>query len=323
MGKEHSNKLVPISNLKKKNMESIKQQTLIKADGSKVQASEALTGKSIICLYFSSHWCPPCRGFTPILKDFYEEVHDKGVEIIFVSSDRDSDAMLSYMKESHGDWYALEHGSELKDELEELYEVEGIPTLVVLEADGSLITSNGRGTVQSKGPMAVEDWKNVKADRIKTMESIKQKTLIKVDGSKIQASKALSEKDIVCLYFSAHWCPPCRGFTPVLKEFYEKVKANDDNGKLEIIFMSADRSHDDMISYMKESHGDWYALEHDMKVIRELGTKYNVGGIPTLVVLKGDGTLISANGRGDVEAKGSDNRGDVEAKGSDVMKEWM
>merc|ERR1712108_42051 len=139
--------------------------------------------------------------------------------------------------------------------------------------------------VQSKGPKAVEEWKNLKADRIKTMESIiKQKTLIKVDGSKIQASQA----------------------------FYEKDKANDDNGKLEIIFMSADKNHDDMISYMKESHGDWYALEHDMKVIRELGTKYNVGGIPTLVVLKGDGTLISANGRGDVEAKGSD-----------VMKEWM
>merc|ERR1712223_2255856 len=253
--KEHSNKLVCISNFKKKIMESFKQQTLIKADGSKVQASEALTDKSIVCPYFSAHWCPPCRGFTPILKDFYEEVQDKGVEIIFASSDRDSDAMMSYMKESHGDWYALEHGSKLKDELEELYEVEGIPTLVVLEADGSLITSEGRGTVQSKGPMAVEEWKNVKADRIKTMESIKQKTLIKVDGSKIQASQALSEKDIVCLYFSAHWCPPCRGFTPVLKEFYEKVKA-----------------HDDMISYMKESHGDWYALEHDMKVIRELGT---------------------------------------------------
>jgi len=47
-------------------------------------------------------------------------------------------------------------------------------------------------------------------------------------------------------------------------------------------------------------------------VIREFGTKYNVGGIPTLVVLKGDGTLISANGRSDVEAKGPD-----------TLKEWM
>jgi nucleoredoxin len=293
-------------------MESIKQQTLIKADGSKVQASEALAGKSIVCLYFSAHWCPPCRKFTPILKDFYEEVQDNSVEIIFVSSDSDSDAMMSYMKESHGDWYALEHGSKLKDELDELYEVEGIPTLVVLEADGSLITSNGRATVQSKGPKAVEEWKNVKAERVKTMESIKQKTLIKAYGSKIQASQALSEKDVVGLYFSAHWCPPCKTFTPVLKEFYEKVNANGDNGKLEIIFMSADKNHDDMISYMKESHGDWYALEHDMKVIREFGTKYNVGGIPTLVVLKGDGTLISANGRSDVETKGAD-----------ALKEWI
>jgi len=293
-------------------MESFKQHTLIKADGSKVQALEALAGKSIVCLYFSAHWCPPCRGFTPILKDFYEEVQDKGVEIIFVSSDSDSDSMMSYMKESHGDWYALEHGSKLKYELEEKYEVEGIPTLVVLEADGSLITSDGSGTVKTKGPKAIEEWKNVKAERVKTMEYIKQKTLIKVDGSKIQASQALSDKDIVCLYFSAHWCPPCRTFTPVLREFYEKVKANSDNGKLEIIFMSADKNHDDMISYMKESHGDWCALEHDAKVIREFGTKYNVGGIPTLVVLKGDGTLISANGRSDVEAKGPD-----------TLKEWM
>ena len=89
-------------------MESIKQQTLIKADGSKMEASKALANKSIVCLYFSAHWCPPCRGFTPILKDFYEEVEAQGVEIIFVSSDRDSEAMMSYMKESHGDWYALE-----------------------------------------------------------------------------------------------------------------------------------------------------------------------------------------------------------------------
>merc|ERR1712018_965139 len=166
--------------LLKKIMESIKQQTLIKAHGSKVEASKALANKSIVCLYFSAHWSPPCRGFTPILKDFYEEAEAQGVEIIFVSSDRDSEAMMSYMKEPHGDWYALEHGSKLKDELDELYEVEGIPTLVVLEADGSLITSDGRGTVQSKGPKAVEEWKNVKAERVKTMNTSSKKTLIKV-----------------------------------------------------------------------------------------------------------------------------------------------
>ena len=40
-------------------IEMIRSQTLIKADGSKTPAAEALSGNSIICLYFSGHWCPP------------------------------------------------------------------------------------------------------------------------------------------------------------------------------------------------------------------------------------------------------------------------
>ena len=46
--------------------------TLVKADGSQVQADSALNGKKVVCIYFSAHWCPPCRAFTPVLKDFYE-----------------------------------------------------------------------------------------------------------------------------------------------------------------------------------------------------------------------------------------------------------
>ena len=53
-------------------MDLINGLTLVKADGTKVGATEGLDGKAIVCLYFSAHWCPPCRAFTPVLKDFYE-----------------------------------------------------------------------------------------------------------------------------------------------------------------------------------------------------------------------------------------------------------
>ena len=41
------------------------------------------------------------------------------------------------------------------------------------------------------------------------------------------------------IYFSAHWCPPCRGFTPKLKAYYEKIKA--EGKEFEIVFVSCDR----------------------------------------------------------------------------------
>merc|ERR1712018_298603 len=100
---------------------------------------------------------PAVRGFTPILKDFYEEVD--GVEIIFVSSDQSQDAMVAYMKESHGDWWAVEYGSDPVKALKEHFGVSGIPMLVVLNKDGKLITKDGRGDVSGKGPASVAHWK--------------------------------------------------------------------------------------------------------------------------------------------------------------------
>jgi len=149
------------SNLKEKTsvMDLIKGKSLIKADGSSQSAESALAGKDIIMFYFSAHWCPPCRGFTPMLKDFYEEVQDEGVELIFVSCDRSKADMISYMKESHGDWYGVEHGSDLVQQLSERFGVSGIPYLVVLKSDGTVITTDGRSAVQGQGPPVVKTWK--------------------------------------------------------------------------------------------------------------------------------------------------------------------
>merc|ERR1711972_286542 len=139
-------------------MDSLKGAKLIKADGSTVEADSALAGKDLILFYFSAHWCPPCRGFTPVLKDFYEEV--EGLEIVFVSSDRSADDMTSYMKESHGDWLAVPHNSAVANDLKQKYGISGIPSLVVVKKDGTLVTKDGRSHVTGKNPaQAVKDWR--------------------------------------------------------------------------------------------------------------------------------------------------------------------
>jgi nucleoredoxin len=46
-------------------------------------------------------------------------------------------------------------------------------------------------------------------------------TLLQGDSTTPLAT--LSEKEVVGLYFSAHWCPPCRGFTPKLADAYKEL----------------------------------------------------------------------------------------------------
>ena len=90
-------------------------QTLKKLEGdwNEVSADSSLEGKKVVAFYFSAHWCPPCRAFTPILKDAYEEYlkESSDIEIVFVSSDRSLEDMKEYMKSSHGKWLAIPHNS--------------------------------------------------------------------------------------------------------------------------------------------------------------------------------------------------------------------
>ena len=67
------------------------------------------------------------------------------------------------------------------------------------------------------------------------------------DGSVSQVSYAdwykefAPKGEFVCLYFSAHWAPPCRLFTQILDEdFYQKV--NKDGLVAEVIFVTDDRT---------------------------------------------------------------------------------
>jgi len=125
----------------------------LQLQGSNGQKStaEALSGLDAIGIYFSAHWCPPCRGFTPVLAERYKGLKDAGkkVEIVFVSSDRDEAAFNDYHAEMP--WLALPFADRArKQELSSKYGVSGIPTLVFVDANGELITDEGRGAVSSE-----------------------------------------------------------------------------------------------------------------------------------------------------------------------------
>src|SRR5439155_20684760 len=70
----------------------------------------------------------------------------------------------------------------------------------------------------------------------------------------------LAPKQIYGLYFSAHWCGPCRKFTPQLVAYYNQIAR--DHPEFEIIFVRADKAANDMGIYMRESGMPWPAIEY-------------------------------------------------------------
>eukprot|EP00928_Gymnodinium_smaydae_P082574 TRINITY_DN658_c1_g1_i1.p1 TRINITY_DN658_c1_g1~~TRINITY_DN658_c1_g1_i1.p1 ORF type:complete len:175 (-),score=43.37 TRINITY_DN658_c1_g1_i1:44-496(-) len=117
---------------------------LLSKDG-EVSTEDVVAGKTHVMLYFSAHWCPPCRGFTPKLAADYKKSSKAGSEVlvVFVSSDRDEKSFNEYYGEMP--WHALPFNArDLKQKLSEKFGIQGIPSLIVLDGQGSLVTKNGR-----------------------------------------------------------------------------------------------------------------------------------------------------------------------------------
>ena len=150
------------------------------ASGSEVSPT-ALAGK-VVALYFSAHWCPPCRRFTPILSTLYEEVNEEGdrLEIIFVSSDKTADGAREYMEAMHGNWLRIAYDTDVRAILKRRYGCfagsekgyfpgvarrAGIPSLVIIGPNLEELAhydcdSDGAGwkLITGKGGAAFLEW---------------------------------------------------------------------------------------------------------------------------------------------------------------------
>merc|ERR1711939_751081 len=274
-------------------MEELLGDTLVGGDG-ELSTADAMAGKTHVGIYFSAHWCPPCRGFTPKLAEWYmANSNSLNMEIVFASSDNDEAAFSEYFGEMP--WKALPYAArELKAKLSKKYKVSGIPSFVIVDAEtGELCTTNGREGV-SKGAAGLESfpWKPKPFWEIMVGDVEDNK------GNKT-ACESLKELDTIGIYFSAHWCPPCRGFTPKLVKTYNKLK--EQNKDFEIIFASSDRDQAAFDEYYAEM--PWEALpfsDRDRKAA--LSKRLGVQGIPMLVILDENYEVINGNARGAVSS---------------------
>ncbi|KAI0984666.1 hypothetical protein GJ496_001651 [Pomphorhynchus laevis] len=114
-----------------------------------------------------------------------------------------------------------------------------------------------------------------------------------IDNKEQEVNWADKKVDYVGLYFSAHWCPPCKKFTPVLAEFYER---HSESKKFEIVFVTCDESESSFKKYYKDM--PWLAVKFDEKILEKLKLDYSVDGVPMLIFIDAKtGETVNADGR--------------------------
>jgi len=263
----------------------------LKSQDGTVSTAQACAGKTV-GLYFSAHWCPPCRGFTPKLAEAYNGMKKAGkeLEIVFVSSDRDESSFEEYFGEMP--WLALDfQDRNRKNALSDKFKVKGIPSLIFVDGDsGETITTKGRDAVIND-PEG-EHFPDRSPWKPKTLEEMLGESFQGKDGATVSRD-SLRGKHIL-LYFSAHWCPPCQRFTPKLAELYNRMRA-DGRDDFEVIFLSSDREEAEFNEYYEQM--PWLAVPFgDRLRKKELSDHFDVRGIPTLVVLGPDGKMITDEG---------------------------
>lgn len=133
--------------------------TVYRADGSQADINE-VTSKALVGLYFSAAWCPSCAGFTPVLVRAYQELRQggKSFEVVLVSLDNSASEMFAHMTERGMPWLALPFSRSKAESLAQRLDVRWIPTLVVLDAGGVVVSAAGREEVAARGAAAYDGW---------------------------------------------------------------------------------------------------------------------------------------------------------------------
>lgn len=88
---------------------------------------------------FWASWCAPCRKENPNVVALYNELHPKGLNIIGVSLDKDAAKWKEAIAKDKLAWTHVSNLMQWEDPIAKQYEIESIPSTVVLDAKGNIV----------------------------------------------------------------------------------------------------------------------------------------------------------------------------------------
>ncbi|KAM8842041.1 nucleoredoxin-like protein 1 [Synchiropus picturatus] len=119
----------------------------------------------IILLLFASTESERCQKFVPLLNDFFKRLKDpayieypKLLALIYISLDQSEEQQERFLKELHKKVLFLAFEDPYRTELQAMFGVTEVPTVVVLRPDGSVLSPNAVQDICRLGSECFSNW---------------------------------------------------------------------------------------------------------------------------------------------------------------------
>jgi len=112
-------------------------------DGSEIDLSK-LRGK-VVLLDFWATRCPPCVEEMPKILAIYNKFHEKGLEIIGISTDESKEIVLRFVKVRGIRWPQY---LDVNREISNRWQIPGLPGMWLIDRKGLLVNMDARDDLQ-------------------------------------------------------------------------------------------------------------------------------------------------------------------------------
>ncbi|XP_026216072.1 nucleoredoxin-like protein 1 [Anabas testudineus] len=119
----------------------------------------------ILMLFFASADCVRCQEFVPVLNDFFKRLKDpayieypKLLALIYISLDQSEEQQERFLKELHKKVLFLAFEDPYRKELQTMFKVKDVPTVLVLRPDGSVLSPNAVQDICRFGSECFRNW---------------------------------------------------------------------------------------------------------------------------------------------------------------------